>query len=81
MLIARPESENSILEAVYAFSRRPRGMKLVMLGKDDPSQAYHKRVLDAASDEVVFAGAIYGAAWCAAGVYAEQLQDIEIMML
>jgi glycosyltransferase involved in cell wall biosynthesis len=58
-LIARPEPENSILEAVAAFSRRPRGMKLLVLGKYDPSQAYHKRVLDAASDEVVFAGAIY----------------------
>jgi len=58
-LIARPEPENSILEAVSAFSRRPRNTKLLVLGNYDPNQEYHQRVLDAASDEVVFAGAIY----------------------
>jgi hypothetical protein len=33
LLIARPEPENSILEIVAAFSRRPRGMRLVVLGR------------------------------------------------
>ena len=59
LVIARPEPENSVLEIVTAFSRRPRGAKLVVLGKYDRAQAYHRDVLDAASDEVVFPGAIY----------------------
>lgn len=58
-LIARPEPENSILEAVTAFSARPRGVKLVVLGKYNPSHAYQAQVLDAAGDEVVMPGAIY----------------------
>lgn len=59
MVIARPEPENSVLEIVAAFSRKPRGMKLVVLGKYDPDKPYHKQVLDAAGNEVVFAGALY----------------------
>ena len=35
MVIARPEPENSILEMVAAFSRKPRGMRLVVLGRYD----------------------------------------------
>ncbi|MDE8652281.1 DUF1972 domain-containing protein [Novosphingobium album (ex Liu et al. 2023)] len=58
-VIARPEPENSLREIVRAFSRKPRGMKLVVLGKYDRAHAYHLSVLDAASDEVVFPGAIY----------------------
>lgn len=58
-LIARPIPENSILELIAGFSRRPRGYKLVVLGNYNPSDAYHARVLKAASDEVVFPGAIY----------------------
>jgi protein involved in polysaccharide export with SLBB domain/glycosyltransferase involved in cell wall biosynthesis len=61
-LIARPEIENSVLEIVRAFSRKRRGVKLVVLGRYAPdTSAYHRAVLDAASDEVVFAGAIYEA--------------------
>ena len=60
LVIARPEPENSILEIVTAFSRRPRGYKLVLLGKYLPSEnPYHKAVLNVASEEVVFLGAIY----------------------
>jgi len=60
MVIARPEPENSILEIVAAFSRKPRGMKLVVLGRYDPEKMpYHKQVQDAASGEVMFPGAIY----------------------
>lgn len=59
-VIARPEPENSVLEVVQAFSKRRRGMKLLMLGKyDGASNAFHAQVLAAASDEVVFPGAIY----------------------
>ncbi len=60
-LICRPILENSILELVRGFSARPRGCRLLVLGsyrRDDP---YHRAVLDAASDEVVFPGVIYDA--------------------
>jgi glycosyltransferase involved in cell wall biosynthesis len=60
IVIARAEPENSILEAVQAFSQSPRGGKLVVLGNYEPeTNPYHKAVLDAASDEVIFPGAIY----------------------
>jgi hypothetical protein len=35
MVIARPEPEDSILEIVAAFLRKPRGMKRVVLGRYD----------------------------------------------
>lgn len=59
ILIARAEPENSILEVVRAWSRRPRGMQLVVLGKYDPNHAYQRAVKEAASDEVRFIGAVY----------------------
>jgi glycosyltransferase involved in cell wall biosynthesis len=58
-LIARPEPENSILEAVRGFSARPRGLKLVVLGTYSEDQRYHRAIRDLASDEVMFLGAIY----------------------
>lgn len=58
-LIARPEPENSVLEAVRAFSRRRRGHRLVVLGRYDDANRYHRLVKDAAGDEVSFLGAIY----------------------
>lgn len=59
-LIARPIPENSILELVTAFSRKKRGHRLVVLGKYEPGKdEYHRRVLEAASDEVLFPGGIY----------------------
>lgn len=60
LLIARPEPENSILEIVRAYSQRPRGMPLVVLGNYKPDGTrYQKTVLDAAGSEVVFLGAIF----------------------
>ena len=60
VVIARPEPENSIYEIVESFSRKARGMKLVVLGKYDPiTNPFHKSVLAVASDEVIFPGAIY----------------------
>lgn len=60
ILIARAEPENSILEVVSAFSRRDRDCNLVVLGNYSPdTNAYHKSVLDAASQNVIFPGAIY----------------------
>jgi len=62
-LIARAEPENSVLEIVQAFSARRRGVKLVVLGNYQPQQsAFHAEVMAAASDEVMFPGAIYDSA-------------------
>lgn len=58
-LVARPEPENTILEMVRGFSRQKRGLKLVVLGDYQRDKAYHRAVLDAAGDEVLFPGAIY----------------------
>lgn len=58
-LIARPEPENSILELVTAFSCRPRGVKLIVVGKLRDDHRYHEAVRAAAGDEVVFVGEIY----------------------
>lgn len=58
-LIARPEPENSVLEAVRGFSARPRGFKLVVLGSYTKHNPYHRAVREAASAEVVFLGALY----------------------
>lgn len=59
-LIARPIPENSIRELVEGFSAKPRGVKLAILGDyDGDNDPYHRTVLDAASPEVVFLGAIY----------------------
>jgi glycosyltransferase involved in cell wall biosynthesis len=59
ILIARAEPENSILEVVQAWSRKPRGCKLVVLGKYEAGHAYQRAVQAAASAEVIFPGAIY----------------------
>lgn len=59
-VIARPEPENSLLEIVTGFSCKPRGYKLVVLGKYEPEKVvYHRAVMEAASAEVLFVGAIY----------------------
>jgi glycosyltransferase involved in cell wall biosynthesis len=59
--IARIEPDNNILTLVEAFSRRPRGMRLVVLGTMKVGNPYHRAVEDAASEEVLFPGAIYEA--------------------
>lgn len=60
VIIARPEPENSFLEMVRAFSKTQRNHKLVVLGNFTPDiNFYHRQVIDAASDEVIFPGAIY----------------------
>lgn len=58
-VIARPEPENSLLEIVSAFSRKPRGVNLIVLGRYDRNNAYQAAVLAAASEEVIFPGALY----------------------
>lgn len=63
VIIARPEPENSFLEMVRAFSCKSRGHKLVVLGNFTPERnLFHRQVMDAASGEVIFPGAIYEAA-------------------
>ena len=59
ILIARAEPENSILEVVQAWSRKPRGCKLLVLGKYEAGHAYQRAVQAAASAEVIFPGAVY----------------------
>ncbi|WP_118185507.1 DUF1972 domain-containing protein [Paraburkholderia phosphatilytica] len=60
IVIGRPEPENSILEIVRAFSQKRRGAKLVVLGDYRPNErGFHREVVESASDEVVFPGAIY----------------------
>jgi glycosyltransferase involved in cell wall biosynthesis len=59
-VIARAEPENSLLEVVSAFSRKPRGVQLAVLGNYDVAgNSYQRAVKAAASDEVCFLGAIY----------------------
>lgn len=58
-LIARPVPENNVLELVRAFSSRRWGRRLLVLGNYDRSDPYQRSVLEAASDEVTFLGAIY----------------------
>ncbi|GJM05144.1 MAG: hypothetical protein DHS20C09_11350 [marine bacterium B5-7] len=60
LIIARPEPENSFLEIVKAFSNKKRNKKLVVLGNFEPEKnRYHRSILDVASDEIMFPGAIY----------------------
>ncbi len=60
LCIARIEPENSILEIISAFTSMPRTIRLVILGKLEPDRhAYHRKVLAAANESVVFPGAIY----------------------
>ncbi len=59
-LIARPIPENSILDLIRAFSARQRNQKLVVLGNIVPDEdQYHRKIVNAASNEVCFAGPIY----------------------
>lgn len=59
-MICRPVPENNVIELITAFSRERRNHRLVVLGTLQPDiDPYHRAVLEAASDEVVFPGAIY----------------------
>ena len=58
-LIARAEPENSVLEMVQGFSRRRRGVVLVVLGAYRDDLPYHCAVRAAASDEVRFLGPLF----------------------
>jgi len=57
--VARLEPDNNVLAFVQAFSRQRRDAKLVVLGCLDNDNPYHQSLRAAASEEVVFPGAIY----------------------
>jgi glycosyltransferase involved in cell wall biosynthesis len=60
LVVARPEPENHILEIVKAFSAAHRDVVLAILGEYDPlKNLYHRAVIDAANEEVLFLGAVY----------------------
>lgn len=59
MVVCRPIPENSVTEIVAAWSRRVRGMPLVVVGPFEAEEAYPRQVRAAASTEVVFPGAIF----------------------
>ncbi len=59
-LICRPVEENSILELVQGFSSTHRNHTLAIFGNYSPeTNAYHRAVMEAASDEVSFVGPVY----------------------
>ena len=60
LAIARIEPENQTLDMVRAFSAKPRGKKLMVLGALVPERySYHAAVQAAAGPEVIFPGSIY----------------------
>ncbi len=59
--VARIEPENNILSIIEAFTRRPRGCKLVVLGTLDDRFPYHRAVKAAINHEVLLPGPIYDA--------------------
>ena len=59
--VARIEPENNILSIIEAFTRRPRGCKLVVLGTLDDRFPYHRAVKAAVNHEVLLPGPIYDA--------------------
>lgn len=79
-LIARPEPENSVLEIVQGYSRRPRPVALAVLGRYDDHHPYHRAVRAAAGPQVRFLGPIYDRAvldalrfHCSAYVHGHQV--------
>ena len=62
LAVARAQRDNQVLEIVRAFSARPRGVKLVVVGDYDANgPRYQQEVVSAAGPEVIFSGPIYDA--------------------
>jgi glycosyltransferase involved in cell wall biosynthesis len=59
MVVCRPIPENSVTEIVAAWSRRTRGMPLLVVGPFTDDEPYPNEVRAAASAEVQFPGAIF----------------------
>lgn len=65
-LVARIEPENSVLEIVQAYSCRPRGLPLVVVGPMHERSPYAQAVHRAAGPEVRFLGSVFEPATLAA---------------
>lgn len=61
LTICRLEPENSVMQIVQGYCAAPRRHKLVVLGRLDPAQAFHRALIAAGGDKVFFPGAIYDA--------------------
>ena len=59
LVIARVEPDNNVLTIVTAFSRKRRNRTLVVVGKLDEGNKYHRMIRESASEEVIFPGPIY----------------------
>lgn len=59
LTVCRLEPENNVLQIVRAFSKKDRGCKLVVLGKVDQANAYHRALQEAAGPGVIFPGPVY----------------------
>jgi glycosyltransferase involved in cell wall biosynthesis len=60
LVIARSEPGHSLVDIVSAWSRKPRGMPMLVVGPYTPkTHAFHRKVMGAAGDEVRFTGAIF----------------------
>ena len=57
--IARLEPENSILEIIEAFLESGVSQDLVVLGRLDPENAYHRKIREIGRGRVIFPGGIY----------------------
>lgn len=66
LVIARVVPENLVLQVVRAWSETRPGLPLLVLGKLDDADPYHRAVKDVAGAEVIFAGAVYEAQTVAA---------------
>ena len=61
LVIARVVPENLVLQVVRAWSETRPGLPLLVLGKLDDADPYHRAVREAAGPDVIFAGAVYEA--------------------
>jgi predicted dehydrogenase/glycosyltransferase involved in cell wall biosynthesis len=59
IVVCRPIPENSILEIVSAWSQRRRDKSLLVVGPYTDTDPYHRKVIAAASSEIIFPGAIF----------------------
>ena len=59
IVVCRPIPENTVTEIVAAWSRRPRGLPLLLVGPFETEEPYPQQVRAAASAEVRFPGAIF----------------------
>lgn len=59
LMLARPQPENSALEIISAYTQKPRGMPLVVLGDYDGPTPFQRQVRAAGNAEVRFLGTLF----------------------